>query len=62
MRKHVLVSSDEAETRVALLEGDGKPAAAAAAAGKGPDRAVKVAEMYLARRTTKSIVGNIYKG
>ncbi|MEI6447573.1 MAG: Rne/Rng family ribonuclease [Actinomycetes bacterium] len=62
MRKHVLVSSDEAETRVALLEGDGKPAAAAAAAGKGPDRAVKVAEMYLERRTTKSIVGNIYKG
>ncbi len=62
MRKHVLVSSDEAETRVALLEGDGKPAAAAATAGKGPDRGVKVAEMYLERRTTKSIVGNIYKG
>ncbi len=61
MRKHVLVSSDEAETRVALLEGDGKPAAGGQVK-KGPDRSLKVAEMYLERRSTRSIVGNVYKG
>jgi len=61
MRKHVLVSSDEAETRVALLEGDGKPAAGGQGK-KGPDRSLKVAEMYLERRSTRSIVGNVYKG
>jgi len=61
MRKHVLVSSDEAETRVALLEGDGKPSASGAGR-KGPDRSLKVAEMYLERRSTRSIVGNVYKG
>ena len=61
MRKHVLVSSDEAETRVALLEGDGKPSASSAGR-KGLDRSLKVAEMYLERRSTRSIVGNVYKG
>ena len=61
MRKHVLVSSDEAETRVALLEGEGKPAAGGQGK-KGPDRSLKVAEMYLERRSTRSIVGNVYKG
>ena len=61
MRKHVLVSSDEAETRVALLEGEGKPAVGGQTK-KGPDRTLKVAEMYLERRSTRSIVGNVYKG
>ena len=58
----MLVSSDETETRVALLEGDGKPDPRAAKGRKGPDRGLKVAEMYLERRSTKSIVGNVYKG
>jgi len=61
MRKHVLVSGDEAETRVALLEADGQ-VDVAAEPKKGPDPKFKVAELYLERRTTKSIVGNVYKG
>ena len=61
MRKHVLVSADDAETRVALLEADGRVDQASAPA-KGKDPNFKVAEMYLERRSTKSIVGNVYKG
>lgn len=61
MRKHVLVSADDAETRVALLEADGR-VDQAAVPGKGPDPKFKVAELYLERRSTKSIVGNVYKG
>ena len=61
MRKHVLVSADDAETRVALLEADGRVEQDSAPA-KGKDPSFKVAEMYLERRSTKSIVGNVYKG
>jgi ribonuclease G len=61
VRKHVLVSADDAETRVALLEADGRVDQASAPA-KGKDPNFKVAEMYLERRSTKSIVGNVYKG
>ena len=61
MRKHVLVSADEAETRVALLEADGR-VDQSSAPSKGPDPKFKVAELYLERRSTKSIVGNVYKG
>ncbi len=73
MKKQVLVSVDRAETRVALLEASGTPAAsrsasagrAAAArkrAGKTPEPGYRVAELYLERRGGRSIVGNIYKG
>ena len=78
MRKQVLVSVDRGETRVALMEATGAPAAArkaAAAAQALHRRAAKtkeaaagvkdgwrVAELYLERRGNRSIVGNIYKG
>jgi ribonuclease G len=67
VKKQVLVSVDRGETRVALMEASGTPAAAA----KGRSRARKtpastsdyrVAELYFERRGNRSIVGNIYKG
>jgi ribonuclease G len=74
LKKQVLVSVDRAETRVALLEASGTPAASrssstarkSAAArkrgGKGPEAGYRIAELYLERRGGRSIVGNIYKG
>src|SRR5271168_2185448 len=73
LKKQVLVSVDRAETRVALLEASGAPAASRASstgrrvAGprkrKGaPDAGYRIAELYLERRGGRSIVGNIYKG
>ena len=49
MKKKILVSSDAGETRVAVFErkGNAKP---------------RVGELYVERRTSRSIVGNIYKG
>jgi len=67
VKKQVLVSVDRGETRVALMEASGTPAAAP----KGRGRARKppattsdyrVAELYFERRGNRSIVGNIYKG
>ena len=67
----MLVSVDRAETRVALLEATGTPAAAnelpPPAAGANaqapiPDAGYRIAELYLERRGARSIVGNIYKG
>ena len=73
MKKQVLVSVDRAETRVALLEASGTPAAStASSSGRrvasprkrkgGPDAGYRIAELYLERRGGRSIVGNIYKG
>ncbi len=68
MKKQVLVSVDRAETRVALLEAAGKPAASStttrrSAGAKGrPGAGYRIAELYLERRGARSIVGNIYKG
>ncbi|HYB24875.1 MAG TPA: Rne/Rng family ribonuclease, partial [Solirubrobacteraceae bacterium] len=73
MKKQVLVSVDRAETRVALLEAGGTPAASRSAAArrssaaakrtrKGPEAGYRVAELYIERRGGRSIVGNIYKG
>ncbi len=69
LKKQVLVSVDRAETRVALLEASGTPAASRSAASRGrkrasgsPDAGYRVAELYLERRGGRSIVGNIYKG
>ena len=78
MRKQVLVSVDRGETRVALMEATGAPAAAprrgrsraattptvAASRAKpaAPNDGWRVAELYLERRGNRSIVGNIYKG
>jgi ribonuclease G len=66
LKKQVLVSVDRGETRVALLEATGtvarrtggrrrKPAAR-------PGAGYRVAELYVERRGSRSIVGNIYKG
>ena len=65
MKKQVLVSVDREETRVALLEATGKPASKAAMRRQpASDQAsgYRVAELYLERRGSRSIVGNIYKG
>ncbi|MCX6385419.1 MAG: ribonuclease E/G, partial [Solirubrobacterales bacterium] len=63
MKKQVLVSVDRGETRVALLEADGTPASIGAVRKRiDPTSGFRVAELYLERRTSRSIVGNIYKG
>jgi ribonuclease G len=64
VRKQVLVSVDRGETRVALMEATGEPAAANVKGRKTADPAAgyRVAELYLERRGNRSIVGNIYKG
>ncbi|HTA12837.1 MAG TPA: Rne/Rng family ribonuclease [Solirubrobacteraceae bacterium] len=62
MKKQVLVSVDRAETRVALLEAVGTPAASRKRSAKGPEAGYRVAELYIERRGGRSIVGNIYKG
>ncbi len=69
MKKQVLVSVDRAETRVALLEATGTPAASSSGSrrrrGSGdppPGAGYRIAELYLERRGARSIVGNIYKG
>jgi ribonuclease G len=69
LKKQVLVSVDRAETRVALLEASGTPAASRSSAGRAskrgsgkPDAGYRVAELYIERRGGRSIVGNIYKG
>jgi ribonuclease G len=50
MKKTILVSADGGETRVAVLESKAKGAKS------------DVAELYIERRSRRSIVGNIYKG
>jgi ribonuclease G len=69
LKKQVLVSVDRAETRVALMEATGAPAAAGtSSAGRRrrgsatPDAGYRIAELYIERRGARSIVGNIYKG
>ena len=51
MRKQVLVTADRGETRVAILEAE-----------EGQKAQGRVAELYIERRGSRSIVGNIYKG
>jgi ribonuclease G len=65
----VLVSVDRGETRVALLETKGtavtsRSTSAASRRRRKPSASseYKVAELYLERRGSRSIVGNIYKG
>ncbi len=68
MRKQVLVTVDRGETRVAMLEASGDPAAPPPKSGrrrkKKPEvpAGYRVAEVYFERRGGRSIVGNIYKG
>ena len=65
----MLVTVDRGETRVAMLEAAGEPAAPAKSSRsrkRGKKGAVpegyRVAEVYFERRGGRSIVGNIYKG
>jgi ribonuclease G len=71
----VLVTVDRGETRVAILEAEGKPSGKEAGAASGGRRgrgrgsrkgAVpqgwRVGELYIERRWSRSIVGNVYKG
>ncbi|HTQ69724.1 MAG TPA: Rne/Rng family ribonuclease [Solirubrobacteraceae bacterium] len=58
---------DRAETRVALMEAAGAPAAARSSSRSrsrsgGAKDPYRVAELYIERRGQRSIVGNIYKG
>ena len=68
MKKQVLVSVDRGETRVAMLEAAGtvssrKPSSPSSRRRKpAASSEYKVAELYLERRGSRSIVGNIYKG
>ena len=59
MRKRVLVTVDRGETRVAILEAEGSPSDKGARK-KQPDW--RVGELYIERRGSRSIVGNVYKG
>jgi ribonuclease G len=70
VRKQVLVTVDRGETRVAMLEAAGEPAAPSKSSArrrrgkKKPEvpAGYRVAEVYFERRGGRSIVGNIYKG
>jgi ribonuclease G len=63
VKKQVLVSVDPWETRVAMLEQAGTPASGARKSrAKNPTAGYRVAELYIERRGSRSIVGNIYKG
>jgi ribonuclease G len=70
LKKQVLVTADRGETRVAILEAEGTPAAEdgkqRSGGGQRPAQKRqddwKVAELYVERRGSRSIVGNIYKG
>jgi ribonuclease G len=68
LKKKILVSVDAGETRVAVLEGKGsarqssqrKGGDGKSTADKNGD--LRVGELYVERRGSRSIVGNIYKG
>jgi ribonuclease G len=71
LRKQVLVTVDQGETRVAILEAEGDPAAASnkeqpkgrSRRGRGrqkPPQDWRVGELYVERRGSRSIVGNVY--
>ena len=62
MRKQLLVTVDRGETRVAILESEGSPSANSGGRGKKNSDDWRVAELYMERRGSRSIVGNIYKG
>jgi ribonuclease G len=59
LRKQVLVTVDRGETRVAILEAEGSPSAKK---GRKQEPKWRVGELYIERRGSRSIVGNVYKG
>jgi ribonuclease G len=65
LKKKILVSVDAGETRVAVLEAKGTPSRDGRGRKKGAGKKADdwlVGELYVERRGSKSIVGNIYKG
>ena len=65
MKKQVLVSVDPWETRVALLDQAGNPEKdrdQRPSEKANPSAGYRVAELYIERRGSRSIVGNVYKG
>jgi ribonuclease G len=63
LRKQLLVTVDRGETRVAILESEGSASGAKRGRGKkAQDDNWRVGELYIERRGSRSIVGNIYKG
>ena len=67
MRKQLLVTVDRGETRVAILESEGSPSGATTKGRGKRNQNTKqddwrVAELYIERKSNRSIVGNVYKG
>jgi ribonuclease G len=62
LRKQLLVTVDRGETRVAILESEGSPSDANRSRAKKKSDDWRVAELYVERRGSRSIVGNVYKG
>ena len=63
MKKRILVSVDAGETRVAVFEAKGaRPSGGDRPERKQKPRGSRSAELYVERRGSRSIVGNIYKG
>jgi ribonuclease G len=62
LRKQLLVTVDRGETRVAILESEATASGSKRGRGKKNEDDWRVAELYIERRGSRSIVGNIYKG
>jgi ribonuclease G len=63
LKKQVLVTADRGETRVAILEAESPPKGRKDQKPKGGGKQDwRVGELYIERRGSRSIVGNIYKG
>ncbi|HEV3378762.1 MAG TPA: Rne/Rng family ribonuclease, partial [Thermoleophilaceae bacterium] len=62
MRKQLLVTVDRGETRVAILESEGSTSGGRGRAKQKQSDDWRVAELYIERRGSRSIVGNVYKG
>ncbi len=65
MKKKILVSVDAGETRVAVLEAKGKARSSGSSSDSSKQKKNgdwRVGELYVERRGSRSIVGNIYKG
>ncbi|MBA2504886.1 MAG: Rne/Rng family ribonuclease [Thermoleophilaceae bacterium] len=62
MKKQVLVAVDRGETRVAILESEEQSSSGKSGGRQTKKADFRVAEIYIERRGSRSIVGNIYKG
>jgi ribonuclease G len=62
LRKQLLVTVDRGETRVAILESEGTASGSKRGRGQKSQDDWRVGELYIERRGSRSIVGNIYKG